>query len=293
MRARKPRVSVGLPVHNGERFIRETLDSIVGQSFKDLEIVISDNASSDGTAVICEEYAHKDGRIRYVRNMKNIGLAKNFNRVVELATGEYFKLANADDQCSPDLVSQCVGVLDRHPEVVLCYGKTTLIDGEGRTLREYEDGLNLRSASVTERFRQVLMRVRLVNVLQGVMRVEPLRRTALLDSYVGADIVLVAELALRGQFYELPERLFRRRIHGEAFSGKASYEDQQEAWEPGTGRRIDLYFSRHYLGYLRAVARAPLPIATKLQLAAVVARRGIRARRELVRELFDGLRQKR
>ena len=78
-----PRVSVGVPVYNGERFIRQTLDSLVDQSFKDLEIVISDNASTDGTAAICEEYARRDDRIRYVRNERNVGLAKNFNRVVE------------------------------------------------------------------------------------------------------------------------------------------------------------------------------------------------------------------
>lgn len=162
-RSRTPRVSVGMPVYNGERFVGQALDSLVAQSFTDLEIVISDNASDDGTAAICAEYVRRDARVRYVRSAHNVGLAKNFERVVALSAGHYFKLANADDLCSPDLVARCVEVLDRDPEVVLCYGKTTLIDGEGQTLRPYEDRLGLRSASVAERFRQVLDRVGLVN----------------------------------------------------------------------------------------------------------------------------------
>lgn len=287
-----PRVSVGIPVFNGEPFIRQTLDSIVGQTFEDLEIIISDNASTDGTQPICEEYARKDARIRYVRNRENIGLAKNFQRVVELARAEYFKLANADDLCGPDLVFRCVQVLDRDPTIVLCYGKTTLIDGAGRTLREYEDGLDLRSPSVTERFRLALERVRLVNVLQGVMRAQALRRTALLDTYVGADMVLVVELALCGRFYELPERLFQRRIHAGAFSSQASEESQLGMWEPGARRSTDLYFWRHYGGYLRAIARAPLAVTTKLRLAGVVMKRAITARGVLAHELFNRVRRK-
>jgi glycosyltransferase involved in cell wall biosynthesis len=286
-----PRVSVGIPVFNGEPFIRETLDSVVGQTFEDLEIIISDNGSTDGTESICQGYARKDARIRYVRNRENIGLAKNFQRVVELATAEYFKLANADDLCGPELVSQCVQVLDRDPTIVLCYGKTTLIDREGRTLREYEDGLDLRSPNVTERFRLALERVRLNNVLQGVMRADALRRTALLDTYVGADMVLVVELALRGRFHELPERLFQRRIHAGAFSSQVSEESQMGTWEPGARRSTDLYFWRHYRGYFRAISRAPLPVATKLRLASVVMKRAVTARGVLTHELFNSVRR--
>ncbi len=286
-----PRVSVGIPVFNGEPFITETLDSVVGQTFEDLEIIISDNASTDGTESICQEYAQKDGRIRYVRNRENIGLAKNFQRVVQLARGEYFKLANADDLCGPDLVSQCVQVLDRDPTIVLCYGKTTLIDGQGRTLREHEDRLDLRSASVTERFRLALERIGLTNVLQGVMRTDALQQTALLDTYVGADMVLVVELALRGRFHELPARLFQRRIHAGAFSSQASEEGQLGTWEPGARRSTELYFWRHYRGYLRAISRAPLPVPTKLRLAGVVMKRAITARGVLAHELFNSVRR--
>jgi GT2 family glycosyltransferase len=74
----------------------------------------------------------RDDRIRYHRNERNIGLARNFDQTVELSSGKYFKLANADDTSGPTLIDRCVEVLDRHPEVVLCYGRTTLIDEAGR-----------------------------------------------------------------------------------------------------------------------------------------------------------------
>jgi hypothetical protein len=125
------------------------------------------------------------------------------------------------------------------------------------------------------------------------MRIEALRRTALIDNYLGADMVLVVELALRGQFHELPERLFQRRIHEGAFSTQTSDEDQQTLWAPEARRRLKLYLWRHYVGYLQAIARTPLPVTTKVQLAATVARRGISARTALARELMRALADRR
>ena len=96
-----PRVSVGIPVFNGERFLAETIESILAQTFKDFEIVISDNASTDRTEEICRSYAARDPRIRYNRNDTNRGAAWNHNRVFELARGEYFKWQSHDDFCAP------------------------------------------------------------------------------------------------------------------------------------------------------------------------------------------------
>lgn len=290
MSGRSARVSIGIPAYNAERFIRETLDSIVGQSFGGLEIIISDNASTDGTADICREYAAKDSRIRYVRNARNVGAARNFNRVVELATAEYFKLANADDVCAADLVSKCVAVLDQNPEVVLCYGQTVLIDADGRALRMYEDGLDLRQPGARKRFGLAMSRTGLVNVLQGVLRTQALRRTGLLGSYVGSDVVLVAELALHGQFYELRERLFYRRLHGRAFSSLRSTESQQAYVDPGVKHAKGLHFWKLYREYVRAIGRAPLRAGEKARLLYLLMRRGITARNVLASELSEALR---
>jgi glycosyltransferase involved in cell wall biosynthesis len=99
-----PQVSIGLPVYNGELFVREALDSLLDQTFKDFELIISDNASTDSTGSICNEYAKRDTRIRYIRQTKNIGAVPNFKFVLDEAAGEYFMWAAADDIRSPDCI---------------------------------------------------------------------------------------------------------------------------------------------------------------------------------------------
>jgi glycosyltransferase involved in cell wall biosynthesis len=285
----RPRVTIGIPVYNGEKYLEETLRSIQAQTFRDFELVISDNASADRTQDICRAYAADDPRIRYFRNPSNIGLAKNFGRVVELATARYFKLANADDISAPTLVEKCVEVLDRAPDVVLCYGQTILIDGQGAVLRPYEDRLNLAESGAARRFDTALRRIGLVNVLQGVMRTAALRRTGLLGSYLGSDVVLVAELALYGKFTEIPERLFYRRIHDGAFSSLGSAARQRAYVDPRRTQGLHFHFWRHLGEHLRAIFRAPVPLREKLQLLYVVARRAITSRGVLVHELSDAM----
>jgi glycosyltransferase involved in cell wall biosynthesis len=113
MEKSNPKVSIGLPVYNGENFIREAIDSILGQIFCDFELIISDNASSDGTEEICRSYAGRDQRVRYYRNEENIGSSGNYTRVFLLAKGKYFKWTAHDDICKPDFIEKCIEVLDK------------------------------------------------------------------------------------------------------------------------------------------------------------------------------------
>src|SRR5688572_28337892 len=94
-----PLVSIGLPVYNGERFLSEALDSLLGQTLADFELIVSDNASTDRTAEICLAYAARDARVRYVRQQTNIGAIRNWNFVARQARGQYFKWASANDFC--------------------------------------------------------------------------------------------------------------------------------------------------------------------------------------------------
>src|ERR1700730_635676 len=114
-----PRLTVGLPVYNGESYLAESLDALLGQSYEDFELIISDNASTDGTADICRGYAKQDSRIRYIRQPHHIGLAPNHNFVAEQGRGEFFKWAAADDLYARDLLKCCVDALDEYPHVVL------------------------------------------------------------------------------------------------------------------------------------------------------------------------------
>jgi glycosyltransferase involved in cell wall biosynthesis len=118
----KPLVSVGVPVYNGERTLRQTLDSLLGQTYDNLELIICDNRSGDDTSVICREYAARDPRVKYFLNDQNVGCQPNFNRVLELATGEYFMWTSADDLRPPKAVANLVEALQSSPQAVLAHG---------------------------------------------------------------------------------------------------------------------------------------------------------------------------
>ena len=116
-----PRLSIGLPVYNGEDYLAESLEALLGQTYEDFELIISDNASTDGTTDICRRYARQDSRIRYFRQSRNLGCNPNHNFVIEQARGELFKLASDDDLYARDLLKRCVDVLDECPRYVLVH----------------------------------------------------------------------------------------------------------------------------------------------------------------------------
>jgi len=212
---RAPILSVGMPVYNGAKWIRESVEYLLSQSFGDFELIIADNASTDDTEAMCRTLADRDGRIRYYRHSTNIGVFQNYDCVFELSSAKYFKWASCNDVCLDGFLEKCVSVLDARPDVVLVYPKAILVvapPGEEERGEEYDDNLNLEQDRPSERFREYLNRERLNNVMNGVIRVSALRRTALNRPLPGSDISMIAELSLRGKFVELPDRLFVRRL---------------------------------------------------------------------------------
>lgn len=143
-----PKVSIGMPVYNGEKFIRKALDSLLAQTFIDFELIISDNASTDGTPDICAEYANRDKRIRYIRQKQNYGAIWNWNYVLRQATGEYFMWAAHDDTRSPDCLSKYVEVLNNNYDVGLVFSNFSLynyISGEEKKVYVTPSMLNNKS----------------------------------------------------------------------------------------------------------------------------------------------------
>lgn len=285
-----PRVSIGLPVYNGERYVAETIEAIRTQTFSDFELIISDNASTDRTEGICRSVASLDKRIRYVRNEHNIGAVGNYRAVQELAKGEYFRWANYDDLIAPQMVARCVEVLDREPSVVLAYTKCRLIDGDGKFLSFYEDGLDLRFPRPSDRFIWFLQHFGLGNAQYGLMRASTLEQVKIRASHVAWDNVFLSELSLYGRFWEIPDVLFSRRIHDGAFSRMTSAE-QLSVYYGGTARpKVSMRTWRIYLGYLLAALRTSMPLSDKTRILAFLARWGIWERKELARELVQGAR---
>ena len=280
-----PRVSMGFPIYNGEEFAASALDSLLGQSFSDFEIIISDNHSTDRSEAICREYATRDPRIRYDRADRNRGATWNFNRVFELSRGRYFKWASADDIHAPDYVLRCVEVLDARPDVVLCYPKTKIIDDSGAVVRDAEDNLDLPWPDAARRFREYLQRIRLSNAVFGLIRSETLRQVGRMGNYPGADVVLMAALCMRGAFAEVPEFLFYRRLGRQNEVRDQSLERSQEFYDPGTRGRIFMRTWRHQFEYLRAAFRSPLPLSERARISALIARIMLNRRGDLAREL--------
>lgn len=295
--AASPRVSVGLPVYNGERFLAQALDSILAQTLEDYELLISDNGSTDGTEAICRAYASRDKRIRYLRNETNVGASINFNRVFELSSGEYFKWLAADDLCAPEFLERCVEMLDAEPAAVLAYPRATWIDEHGETLFDSDKmigRMDLR-AQVAARFRELVDELTYDEAwagplcIFGVIRSRALRQSRLLGNYIAADCNLLAELILIGEFLEVPEHLSLIRLHPDSSTWLPSRSTRraQRFFDPkirGSARLL-FYRWKHYLELLAAVARAPLGPRSKLALATYCCRLPLRRLRKKLTNL--------
>jgi hypothetical protein len=210
---RRPLVGIGLPVYNGEKYLRGCLDSLLGQDYADIELTVSDNASTDATEAICREYAARDRRVRYHRAERNMGAVWNFRRAFELSRGEYFCWAAFDDLREPSFVRRCVEALEASPRAVMCCPGVRLIDEEGREIGEREFTHGIRPAGATARERlSAIARATYWYDFYGVMRRSALARTRLPQPVWGFDVLLVAEMCLLGPVVTVPERLLVYRI---------------------------------------------------------------------------------
>lgn len=289
---RRPRVSIGVPVHNGEAFLEEALDSIATQTFPDYELIISDNASSDRTAAICECYASRDARIRYSRNPVNIGGDRNYYRCFELSSGEYFLNVAHDDRLDPRYVEKTVAVLDAHPDVVFCHSRSREIDAEGHVVRDLDANPFSASPRPHERFYDAVCVSRYVVANFGMIRSSVLRRMPPLAAYPSSDAFWQAELALRGRLHEIPEFLFYRRIH--AAAGHMTPLHERLAWSAPERPRALFFPTWRRLGeYLASIARVPLGATERLHCLGQLVRY-IRVKRvpgQMVRDLRMAARQ--
>lgn len=270
-----PHVSIGIPVFNGENFLKCALDSILSQTYTDFEVIISDNASTDKTQQICLEYAAKDSRIRYYRNKENVGATANFNRLVSLSSGKYFKWAAHDDVLAPDYLEKCVTILDNDPSIVLCHSRAARIDENGVVIGNYDDRTLYRITSWKkhERFGDLISQRNSCWSIMGVMRADALKKTPLHGAYLDADRNLLAELGLIGRMYEIPEHLFFRRDHPQAYTTTYHSKDvlvrdykNQLAWWSGNKKRPQIMLPRwkNLLEYFRSVNRVPLKFSERL-----------------------------
>ncbi|HEY8984306.1 MAG TPA: glycosyltransferase family 2 protein [Streptomyces sp.] len=262
----RPRLSIGLPVYNGEEYLAESFDALLGQTYEDFELIVSDNASTDGTEEICRRYAAKDSRIRYLRLPRNIGATPNHNLVFTESRGELFKWASHDDLYGRDLLRLCVDALDARPEMILAHSAQAVVDGDGKVTVPYEYTLATDSPSAPERFRSLLFEPG-GDDFYGVLRADVLRRVKPLDSYHHADRTFVAEIALHGPFHQVPELLYFRRDHPtraeRANPSKRSRCVNLDPRRKGLLHPTPRLLAEYLWGFVSAIRRAPLSSADR------------------------------
>ena len=279
-----PRLSIGLPVYNGESLLPEAIEALLGQSYKDFELIISDNASNDRTAEICHGYEEQDSRVRYIRQSRNIGMVPNHNFLVGVARGEFFKWASYDDLYARDFLQRCVDALDKHPEAALAHAWCVLIDDAGEPVQFFRYPEATAAPRAPDRFRSMLFDGK-GDWTYAVFRTSILRQTPLHGTYHGGDRTLITEFALHGTLYQVPDWLFFRRDHPNRHLSTRGWSATFDHRRASRLRNPAIRLYAEYLrGYVSAVRRAPLPRAEKREcyghLAQWLASRAIPAQQQ-------------
>ena len=209
-----PSISIGMPVYNGERYIRQALESLLAQDFEDFELIISDNASTDGTQEICREYALRDSRIRYYRNQTNMGMVWNFNRVFELATAEYFMWAAHDDYRAPQYIRLCLGAFDQSDDIVLSGSRFEFLDHITDEIIYTNYGFSSAGCKTVDKFKFIAcLSNNMGGLFYGIYKVSELSKLMPLRDIMASDILLLSKLSLNGEFVTIPDVLMLSLIH--------------------------------------------------------------------------------
>ena len=272
-----PRLSIGLAgLQRRETTWPSRSSRCSARAYEDFELIISDNASTDGTADICRRYAKQDSRIRYFRQPRNIGGAPNHNFTIDQARGELFKTASHDDLYARDLLKLCIDALDEHPDVVLAHSWSAVIDESGTVTQLVEYPVDTAAPRAPERFRSMLFDG-WGDDEGGVIRMDVLRRTPLHGSYHFADRTFTTEIALHGPFYMVPDWLYFRREHCRAGRGTCRYPCplRQHGSAPGKNRLrhpVARLYGEYIWAYVSAIHRAPLSAAEKQECYRLLAR---------------------
>jgi glycosyltransferase involved in cell wall biosynthesis len=249
-RARRPLVSIALPVYNGEATVADVARSVLAQDYGDVELVISDNASQDGTEEICRGLARDDDRVAYHRQAENVGLLGNFAASVRLARGDFVRWIGHDDWIAPSYVSRCLEVFAADERLILVTTQLDYVEDSGQTASTRYTGAALGSADAVDRFAEMLrlqtLSYTMLDPLYGLMR-RPTAVALRRRQMVREDEIFAAELALAGPWGHIPEVLARR-----AFSVQSAQAIARKIGSPVWHSRINTVL--HCRELLRIVA---------------------------------------
>ena len=207
-----PLVSIGLPVYNGGKYLAEAIESILNQDFKDFELIISDNNSSDQTREICERYEKSDNRVRYVRLSENLGAGKNFLNVLALSRSPYFMWASHDDLHEKTFIRKCLEKIQTDESIVLVYPRTKLLNSDSKYLGIANDHVKADQEDPAERFCHLMCEIKLCNMFYGLFRSDAVKKAKSWGKTLFEDNLFLAEMSFAGKIIQIPEPLFIRRF---------------------------------------------------------------------------------
>lgn len=281
-----PTVSIGLPVFNGEAFLEMAIRSAMEQTYGDFELILCDNASTDGTREICAEWAARDRRVRWARSEVHTGAAGNFNRAFGLARGQYFRWAAHDDLTEPTYLERCVERLRGDNDIVLVHSEMVEIDEQGRVLRDLGWPIhNGAHPDAVKRFAGAIDLGHGCFDVFGLIRRSALAKTHLIAPYLGSDRVLLAELALQGRLERIDEVLFQSREHPQR-SIRMRSDAARDQWFASGRPAAKFRPAWRRLSAVRdAVQRADLTFSQRMGCRVEVAKWALGQRGTLVREL--------
>lgn len=208
-----PLVSIGLPVRNGAATIAAALESLVAQDHPDIEVIVSDNASTDDTVAIVTRFAARDPRIRLIRQRRNIRMMANFHAVAAAARGPFFMWAAADDTRSPDYARLLLEGFARHPAAACVHGETEEVF-EGFA-RRHDPAFVTLGLAPAARLRRIARGQSFF--LYGLWRTEIARALPMRELYWWPDLPPMLAAAALGQFAHQPGPVFRYTFHPRPF----------------------------------------------------------------------------
>lgn len=286
-----PLVSIGLPVFNGDAYLEVALASLVNQTYENLEIIICDNASTDGTAEIVEKFARKDGRIKYYRQVKNMGATYNYNDTFKKSTGKYFKWAAHDDVLDEVYIERCVTALEKSDEVVVVQALSGEIDDQGQhTDRDYTASGDILPYDIgaVDRYKVLIQKRGAWIRIFGVIRSDVLSDTPLIQNYVGSDLTLLGILGLKGKMHDVDEELFWRRQHANtSTTGQYKSRRKRLVWFDGSaGYKPNLPEWKLNIEMLRSIKNEDISFIEKVKCARSIIGRMYIKKRLLVEDVL-------
>ena len=267
MQSNNPLVSILIATYNSENFIKETLDSVLNQTYKNLEIVLCDDASSDNTVNILKEYQKKDERVKIIQNNKNLGISLNMNNGSRQCNGKYIAILDGDDWAYPYRIEEQVKLMEENPKVVLCSGYMDICDEtlNVKTTRKYPlEDKNIRKA---------IIRYNPICHPASMWRTSELKKTTLYsDNFtIARDYDLLVRISKFGEYRNIGKPLIKYRVREESETGKRVRQTQWYSFYIQMKAHFEygfpLKFGDRIFLFFRLVATVILPVSLQRFIA--------------------------